>query len=106
MEQGDAFYPRLIAITRQVEAKIALFEVADLEQALRVARMARDAQFFDGVEVWRDQPDLTPLTNGTEFQEGFQLLGKGNGRSVLCWTKLGAKWLGKRTSSHHQDKTI
>ena len=91
-EQGDGFYPRLLEIARDVEAKVVLLEVADMEQALRVAQHARNLDIFDGVEIWREQPDATGDT-GTE--EGFTVVGQGNARSVLCWRGQGTSWLGK-----------
>ncbi|KAI4919168.1 hypothetical protein J4E85_009425 [Alternaria conjuncta] len=91
-EQGDRFYPRLLQIARDVEAKVVLFEVADMEQALRVAQNARNLDIFDGVEIWREQPDATG-DNATE--DGFEVVGQGNARSVLCWRGRGTSWLGK-----------
>ncbi|KAI4649170.1 hypothetical protein J4E93_003484 [Alternaria ventricosa] len=91
-EPGDRFYPRLLQIARDVEAKVVLFEVADMEQALRVAQRARNLDIFDGVEIWREQPDATG-DNATE--DGFEVVGQGNARSVLCWRGRGTSWLGK-----------
>jgi hypothetical protein len=97
-EQGDAFYPRLLTIASDIEAKVVLFEVADMEQALRVADLARRRNTFTGIEIWRDQPDLSieGALPDTEYQGGFPVIGKGNGRSVLCWRGPGAAWLGKQ----------
>lgn len=96
IEPGDEFYPRLLEIAREVEAKVVLFEVADQNQALRVARMARDRNIFDGVEIWRDQPDepIKGKPKASSRQE-FPIVGTGNARSVLCWRNAGASWLGK-----------
>jgi len=90
---GDLFYPRLLEIARDVEARIVLLEVADMEQALRVAQRAHDLKIFDGVEIWRDSPGQSPETP----LEGAKvvILGAGHGRSVLCWRGIGASWLGK-----------
>jgi hypothetical protein len=93
-EQGDAFYPILLAAAREMEVKVVLLEVADLDQALRVARMARNMQIFEGIEIWRDQPDQ-PDDSGPRTPHDFPLIGQGNGRSVLCWRGRGASWLGK-----------
>ncbi|CAI9631724.1 s-adenosyl-l-methionine-dependent methyltransferase [Alternaria burnsii] len=92
IEQGDAFYPRLLGIARDVEAKVVLLEVADLEQALRVAQHARNLDIFDGVEIWREQPDAS---GDAESEQDFAVIGQGNARSVLCWRDRGAYWLGK-----------
>lgn len=101
VEQGDAFYPRLLAIARDVEAKVVLLEVADLDQALRVARMARAIGVFQGIEIWRDQPDqANDLEESvTDVLHDFPIIGAGNGRSVLCWRNAGAAWLGKSRQS-------
>jgi hypothetical protein len=95
-EQGDRFYPRLLNIARDVEAKVVLLEVADIEQALRVAQHAQDLDIFDGVEIWREQPDAT---TDVETEDGFAILGQGNARSVLCWRGPGTSWLGKPAPS-------
>ena len=95
-EQGDRFFPRLLAIAKDVEAKIVLFEVADVEQAMRVARMAGDLGSFDGIEIWRDQPDHGRDNYTTESVEtDIPVIGSGNARSVLCWRGAGTAWLGK-----------
>jgi methylase of polypeptide subunit release factors len=91
LEQGHRFYPRLLQIVRDVEAKIVLFEVADLDQALRVAQMAREMRVFDGIEIWRDQPDQDAQSE----QANFPIVGAGNGRSVFCWRGPGGSWLMK-----------
>jgi methylase of polypeptide subunit release factors len=93
-EQGDAFYPILLAAAREMEVKIVLLEVADLDQALRVAQMARNMRIFEGIEIWRDQPDQ-PEGSGSRTSHDFPLIGQGNARSVLCWQGRGASWLGK-----------
>ncbi|TKA77050.1 ATP synthase subunit beta, mitochondrial [Friedmanniomyces simplex] len=58
---GDAFYPPILAIADQLEAKIMLLEVADMEQALRVAAMAAKGRCWDGVEIWKDDPTSDKL---------------------------------------------
>jgi SAM-dependent methyltransferase len=95
-EQGDGFYPRLLEIARDVEAKVVLLEIADMEQAFRVAQHARKLDIFDGVEIWREQPDAT---GDAEIEEGFAVVGQGNARSVLCWRDRGTSWLGKAAQS-------
>ncbi|KAK4987911.1 hypothetical protein LTR66_007466 [Elasticomyces elasticus] len=57
IDQGDVFYPRLLAIAEEVGAKLVLLEVADLTQARRVATMAYKQRVWDGIEIWRDDPD-------------------------------------------------
>lgn len=88
----DAFYARLLDVGARLRPRIMLFEVGDLEQAVRVARMAlRHAglrrqdhslareeggewrrgkeeqcerrKHHISVEIWRDWPDATPGDN-------------------------------------------
>lgn len=102
-QQGDMFYPRLLKIAEEVEAKIVLLEVADLEQALRVARLAQKLNTFDGIEIWRDDPDVS--ASQPTIEDGFQVYGEGNGRSVLCWRGAGGPWLGKTITPKPQAPT-
>lgn len=97
MQQGDMFYPRLLAVAEEVESKIVLLEVADLEQALRVARLAQSMDIFDGIEIWRDEPDSS--SNQPTIEDGIDVKGTGNARSVVCWRGVGGSWLGKATPS-------
>jgi hypothetical protein len=90
-EQGDMFYPRLLDIARDVEAKIVLLEVADLEQAHRVAQHAHKLDIFDGIEIWREDP--TASRTSEPEASGFPIIGEGNARSVLCWRGAGSSWL-------------
>lgn len=85
VDDGDIFYPRVLEIAAECDAKVVLVEVADMEQACRVAAMA------DGwhVEIWRDDPAARG-ESGKEFVgvggEGgrqVRVCGTGNGRSVL-----------------------
>ncbi|KAF3049907.1 hypothetical protein E8E11_007065 [Didymella keratinophila] len=98
-QQGDMFYPRLLKIAEEVEAKVVLLEVADLEQAVRVARLARKLDVFDGIEIWRDDPDTSSQTTS---EGGFEVYGGGNGRSVVCWRGVGGSWLGKKITPQPQ----
>ncbi|KXT05964.1 hypothetical protein AC578_324 [Pseudocercospora eumusae] len=80
---GDLFYPHLLRIAFQVNAKIVLFEVADLDQAKRVAEMAM--KDWENVEIWRDDP-----TDGTGTMEingrSIAVRGSGHGRSVFAYS--------------------
>jgi methylase of polypeptide subunit release factors len=83
--QGDVFYPRLLEIAQRVRARVLLMEVADMEQANRVAEAAKATGVWRGVEIWRDDPRArgsreTVLGN-------VNVVGAGEGRSVLCWRK-------------------
>ncbi|KAH7125603.1 S-adenosyl-L-methionine-dependent methyltransferase [Dendryphion nanum] len=92
VEEADVFYPRLLEIAQDSEAKVVLFEVADLNQAERVARMAQNLEIFDGIEIWRDQPDGTDNDTPNQPQLEFPVIGSGHGRSVVCWRGAGAFW--------------
>jgi hypothetical protein len=100
LPQGDAFYQPLLNIARDVEAKIILLEIADLDQALRVASQARKMRIFDGIEIWRDQPDGTELgpetsTATSPDASAFPTVGQGHARTVFCYRGLGTEWLRK-----------
>ncbi|KAI5245841.1 S-adenosyl-L-methionine-dependent methyltransferase [Aureobasidium subglaciale] len=92
-EIGDVFYPRLLDIAKQVEAKVVLFEVADLEQASRVAAMAHKQAIWTGIEIWRDDPAHQTSSEDTTTPTGVKILGTGNGRSVLLYRGEAEIWL-------------
>lgn len=100
VSKGDAFYPRLLEIASRVSAKIVLFEVADLAQAIRVAGMVVRGGQWDGLEIWRDWPGQGGKIKGeVELAvEGrhVDVVGEGNGRAVFAWTKEGGLMLGRR----------
>jgi methylase of polypeptide subunit release factors len=77
--QGDRFYPRLLDLAHRVRAKVVLFEVADLDQAVRVASAARASGLWVTVEIWRDQPG----GGESESVHGFKVRGSGHGRGVF-----------------------
>lgn len=91
-DQGDLFYPRLLEIADMVNAKILLVEVADLDQALRVAEMARQRERWAGVEVWRDEPGSHNRGTNTA-PNGVRVIGRGNARAVFCCTLAGSDWI-------------
>ncbi|KAG9929466.1 modification methylase HemK, partial [Aureobasidium melanogenum] len=98
VDQGDIFYPRLLQIAQQVGAKIVLFEVADSEQAQRVALMAKNQGIWDGIEIWRDYPsehDPDAEIGNTSAFSDVKLLGTGNGRSVFAYRGGARDWLCK-----------
>ena len=87
----DTFYPHLLRHTSQVEAEILLFEVADFEQAHRVATLALQDTGWK-VEIWRDDPAAT--TNGIKAVDHVVIddmvvpvRGSGHGRSVFAYKK-------------------
>ncbi|KAH0348212.1 modification methylase HemK, partial [Aureobasidium melanogenum] len=96
VDQGDNFYPRLLEIAQNVGAKIVLFEVADLEQAQRVALMAKDQGIWDDIEIWRDYPsehDSDAEIGNTTALKDVKILGTGNGRSVFAYRGDARDWL-------------
>lgn len=95
VEDGDAFYPKLYDIAKSVNSKVVLFEVADMEQACRVAAMA--GKHWAIVEIWRDDPSAT--AGGIEYidvghgdRRIVRVRGQGNGRSVVAYTAEGSQW--------------
>ena len=82
---GDAFYPRLLEVSRQVNAKLVIMEVADLEQAHRVLSMALRHDDLAQCEVWRDWPDQAIQEAELLQVQGvnIRVVGQGNGRVVV-----------------------
>ncbi|EKG16017.1 DNA methylase N-6 adenine-specific conserved site [Macrophomina phaseolina MS6] len=95
---GDVFYPKLLDIADCVLAKLVLFEVADMDQALRVARLAQDRGAWQGIEIWRDEPAAqeSPAPSTAVHLDGIRILGRGDGRSVVCWRAEASQWLAHR----------
>ncbi|KAK0362820.1 hypothetical protein LTR91_022051 [Friedmanniomyces endolithicus] len=94
---GDAFYPRLLAIANELEAKAMLVEVADMEQALRVAALAVKERCWEGIEIWRDDPATGRIDTMNVGNMSVRVLGDGHGRSVLLYRRLGAASLADQT---------
>ena len=94
---GDAFYPNLLDIAAQVSAKVVLFEVAGLEQAMRVAGMIGQRVEWDGYEIWRDWPWEGVKVRHPKVQvdgRDIEVKGEGHGRAVLAWRREGGRMLG------------
>jgi methylase of polypeptide subunit release factors len=99
-DDGDLFYPNLFELATMLDTKVVLFEVADMDQAIRVAGLA--GEHWETVEIWRDDPGA----DGDEFEfadvgqgEGrrrVDVRGVGNGRSVVAYRGEGSGWLAKR----------
>jgi len=97
VDQGDLFYPHLLSIANSLSVKVALFEVADLQQAKRVAAMAEKQNIWDGIEIWRDDPSSHDYQENSEevVMDGkFKVVGAGNGRSVVVYRGVGRDWMG------------
>ena len=94
---GDMFYPKLLEIASNVEAKLVLMEVDGRSQALRVRQMIHDMRAWDGCEFWMDEPG-NRKSSGIYDTEGNEnkprLIGLGHERSVVCWRQEGQTWLG------------
>ena len=94
---GDAFYPRLLEIAIQVNAKLFLVEVADMEQAKRVAALASKSGQWDEFQIWRDWPEQGAVPRRDVLKVGnetVEIIGEGHGRSVFLSRAGGIKVLG------------
>ena len=90
-DQGDIFYPRILQIAEASRAKMVLMEVDGMEQAQRVATMARKLQRWGIIQIWRDDLEETRWRgNGREVErvegpnESFSVLGHGRERAVFA----------------------
>lgn len=87
-EDGDLFYSRIYDMADICDTKLILFEVADMEQACRVAEMAYGR--WEHVEIWRDDPgaedgEAEYVHLNWQGQHKVRVWGKGNGRSVVVY---------------------
>lgn len=80
---GDAFYPKILEIANQARARLTLVEVADLDQAKRIASLGIRSGNWQNCEIWRDWPDDQPAFEINISGVSVGVLGEGNGRSVL-----------------------
>ncbi|KAJ8610202.1 hypothetical protein MRB53_038703 [Persea americana] len=98
-EVEDTFYHRIIGTAMEVHAAVMLMEVSSLGQALRVVDMLWRRRRWNRVEVWRDEPDQLPDEGEAELEtvngRTVPIRGRGNGRSVVCWTNEAGPWLGQ-----------
>jgi HemK-like putative methylase len=88
-EQADLFYSHLTKLAQNSRSKLLLVEVGDMPQAKRVAAMFKDTGYWDGIEIWRDNPRPT---EGCEAGN-IRIIGSGEGRSVFCWTNEAKSWV-------------
>jgi HemK-like putative methylase len=88
LQAEDIFYYKILDTAWGGSARNLLMEVGDLQQALRVARIALSMKLWSLVEVWRDWPDQRPETPKVEEavidHHTVRIRGSGHGRSVLC----------------------
>ncbi|KAF2213111.1 hypothetical protein CERZMDRAFT_39756 [Cercospora zeae-maydis SCOH1-5] len=91
-EIGDLFYPKLLSLAEQLEAKVVLFEVADMEQAQRVAAMAVRRGTWSRVEIWRDEPAAGSDVDSVQIDlHNVAIRGVGHGRSVVAYSGKAAE---------------
>ena len=82
---GDKFYPRVLEIAHKCNAKAVLTEVADLEQARRIATLVLKGGTWTDCEIWRDYPHSGIVSETMVHGMSVRTRGEGNGRSVLAW---------------------
>ncbi|KAK3109310.1 hypothetical protein LTR53_017574 [Teratosphaeriaceae sp. CCFEE 6253] len=92
---GDGFYPRIAALAEQLEAKIMLVEVADMDQATRVAAMAASERRWERIEIWRDDPTSLAVDQVMIADIMVRVLGMGHGRSVFAYRGAAGAWMGR-----------
>ena len=84
---GDSFYPQILQIAARAKARMVLVEVADFEQAKRVAGQGIRSRHWHHCEIWRDWPVDARNSSADETTrvEGIsvRVSGEGHGRSVL-----------------------
>ena len=98
-EDGDLFYPRLTEIAEELGSNLVVFEVGDMNQAKRVAKMIKarhQGTKWKGCEIWRDFPAQGTVQQKPLGKSNVKIRGKGEGRTVLAWTVDGVSLVGKR----------
>lgn len=101
VDNADVFYPRLLTIADRVNAKAIMFEVGDIKQARRVAKLVRDKITmtpWKGIEIWNDQPTLNDDSGHSLAPDPIitrvNVRGNGKARSVFAYRDVGEKWFG------------
>jgi len=91
---GDIFYPHLLRLAEQVKAKVMLFEVADINQAKRVAALCIRQGHWENVEIWRDDPrdERASTSSAVIGRKTVAVRGTGHGRSVFAYRAAVASW--------------
>jgi HemK-like putative methylase len=98
-EQGDLFYPHLLKVAKLLQPKLLLLEVGDMNQARRVARQAQLRYNLGTVEIWKDTLQQDKNIKHLQAFSDINIIGSGDGRSVLYYTTEGASWIGRSTSA-------
>jgi methylase of polypeptide subunit release factors len=91
---GDIFYPPLLRAAAALEAQVMLLEVADMEQAIRVAAMVVEQDRWACVQIWRDGPNGAEEVDVGVRGKKVSVFGTGNGRSVFAHRGKGRDWSG------------
>jgi HemK-like putative methylase len=89
----DIFYYRILKVAEAANSRVVLMEVGDMDQAIRVSRIAIDIGIWTSVEIWKDWLDKCSdqLTDKEEVfvrEHRIAVKGFGNGRSVICRRQL------------------
>lgn len=93
-EIGDLFYTELLRAAEEVEAEAFLFEVADMDQAMRVVLKAVAQGRWERLEVWRDEPGAKAAEEQIEiWNQQVRVRGMGHGRSVFGYRAGAKQWL-------------
>lgn len=100
VRDGDLFYSQILRAAHRLNTQVLLMEVADLQQAERVALLLADQALWDGIEIWRDNPSGGAKSMASEFvlqdntrAQTIPILGDGMARSVLAFRGRGREWL-------------
>jgi methylase of polypeptide subunit release factors len=93
---GDRFHQDILEQAAGMGTEIVLLEVDDMDQAIRVAKMAVQQTRWHTLEIWRDEPVGGKLLQYAAIGSKFvRVCGSGEGRSVLVCTKKGSNLIGR-----------
>ncbi|KAH6686275.1 mitochondrial N(5)-glutamine methyltransferase MTQ1 [Plectosphaerella plurivora] len=72
VKHEDVFYWRLLDVAEMLDTRLIVFEVGDLQQAYRVARMSAFERPWSNLrdwemEIWRDSPKIQPQEDEEPF---------------------------------------
>ena len=98
---GDRFHEDILMQAAGMRTNVVLLEVEDMDQAVRVAKMAVQQGQWYTFEIWRDEPasnepcQYVTVASKSEKHEVVRICGTGEGRSVLVCTRDGASLIGR-----------
>ena len=87
-EVADLFYPHLLHLANTLAVKVFAVEVADLDQARRIMKLALESKReWEGCEIWRDWPSQGKGEEDVVDVGGrnIKVKGEGHGRAVVAW---------------------